>query len=74
MNMQTKQIEKEDASRQSLSNGGLAGPFHVLLVDKNCPSCNAPPADHHIENYDMMWQDGDVVCKCGAYVRGYDAS
>ena len=41
----------------------------------NCPKCDSPPEEHKVENYDIMWQDGDVVCtKCGTKVRNYDAS
>lgn len=40
----------------------------------NCPKCGAPPKDHRVDNYSMMWHDGDVVCnKCNTRVRGYDA-
>ncbi len=40
----------------------------------NCPKCDSPPEKHTVENYDMMWHDGDVVCtECGTKVRNYDA-
>ncbi|MDP2593783.1 MAG: hypothetical protein Q8P36_00365 [bacterium] len=54
--------------------GSDGGVVHLLApASPNCPNCGAPPSEHHVENYDRMWQDGDVVCKCGTRVRGYDA-
>lgn len=39
-----------------------------------CPSCGAHPSKQTIENYDMMWHDGDIYCsECGGFVRFYDA-
>lgn len=65
---------KNDAVAQSGLNVMLAGPCHMLMVKANCPSCGSPPSEHHVENYDPMWRDGDVICKCGTKVRDYDAS
>lgn len=42
--------------------------------NKNCPKCGAGPDKQHIENYDPIWKDGDVVCECGTKVRNWDAS
>lgn len=40
----------------------------------NCPTCDAPPKDQEVRNYDAIWQDGDVYCThCGSYVRHWDA-
>ncbi len=40
----------------------------------NCPKCDSSPDKHKVENYDMIWHDGDVVCtECGTKVRNYDA-
>ena len=37
-----------------------------------CPECGSE--DTAVENHDLMWHDGDVVCQeCRCYVRGYDA-
>jgi len=43
------------------------------IVDRNiCPNCGS--IDCRLENYDMMWHDGDVVCnKCNTRIRTYDA-
>ena len=39
-----------------------------------CPNCGSTPKDHILEDYDMMWHDGNVMCKlCGTKVRNYDA-
>ena len=46
----------------------------LAKASSNCPNCNAGPEKHHVENYDPIWQDGDVVCECGTKVRNYDAS
>jgi len=48
---------------------------HILAENSpDCPNCGAPPSEHTIENYDLMWHDGDVVCtKCNTKVRNYDA-
>ena len=47
----------------------------LAQASPNCPECGAPPEKHKVENYDLMWQDGDVVCTiCGTWVRKYDAS
>lgn len=40
---------------------------------KVCPSCGLDFRHWHVENYDPIWRDGDVVCECGQRVRGYDA-
>ena len=38
----------------------------------SCRQCGS--TDVRVEDYDMMWHDGDIVCNvCGCYVRGYDA-
>ena len=52
----------------------VLGVGHVLAENSpDCPRCDAPPADHHVEDYDPMWQDGKVVCtKCGHFVRNYN--
>lgn len=49
--------------------------LHVLAPNSpNCPGCGAPPSQHEVRNYSLMWHDGDVHCtKCGTYVRPYDA-
>lgn len=37
-----------------------------------CPECNSNNTG--VENYDPMWQDGDIICQdCRTYVRMYDA-
>lgn len=37
-----------------------------------CSECGS--TETVLENYDMMWHDGDIVCaKCDCYVRGWDA-
>lgn len=36
-----------------------------------CSVCGS--RDLHVENYSMMWHDGDVVCHNGHLVRMYDA-
>lgn len=38
-----------------------------------CPSCGKDFRHWHVENYDPIWRDGDVVCECGTRIRGYDA-
>ena len=54
--------------------GSTGGVGHMLAASSpNCPNCGAPPSEHRVENYDPVFQDGDVVCKCGTRVRGYDA-
>ena len=40
---------------------------------KVCPSCGKDFRHWHVENYDPIWRDGDVVCECGQRVRSYDA-
>jgi len=55
----------------------MAGPLYVFAENSpNCPDpeCGAPPSEHHVEDYDIRWQEGKVVCKCGTFVRDYDAS
>jgi hypothetical protein len=38
----------------------------------SCPECLS--TNCHVEDYDITWQDGEVVCSdCGTYIRGYDA-
>lgn len=40
----------------------------------HCPKCDSPPSDHEVRNYNMMWHDGDVICKkCETYIRSWDA-
>lgn len=37
-----------------------------------CKKCGSLKT--HVENYSMMWHDGDVICdNCDSYVRSYDA-
>lgn len=36
-----------------------------------CADCGS--TNVYVENYDMRWQDGDVMCDNGHRVRGYDA-
>jgi len=38
-----------------------------------CPSCGKDHRHWHVENYDPIWRDGDVVCECGQRIRMYDA-
>jgi len=39
-----------------------------------CKKCGAPPSEHELRDYSMLWHDGDVYCrKCGSYVRMWDA-
>lgn len=38
-----------------------------------CPTCGKDWRHWHVEHYDPIWQDGDVVCECGTRIRGYDA-
>lgn len=46
----------------------------IPAVQTDCPNCGAPPSQHQLRNYSMMWHDGDIYCRnCGAYVRMYDA-
>jgi hypothetical protein len=53
------------------SDGDVA---HCLAIaSPNCPECGAPPFEHEVKDYDPAWQDGKVYCKCGAFVRHYDA-
>jgi len=54
----------------------MTEPTHGLAeASPNCPKCDSPPEKHKVENYDPMWQDGDVICtKCETKVRNYDAS
>jgi hypothetical protein len=56
-------------------------PGHILNeainpqhADRRCPQCGSDYTHWHVENYDPIWQMGDVVCQCGARVRTYDAS
>lgn len=38
-----------------------------------CAECESE-GPHEIENYDLMWHDGDVVCQtCDTRVRMFDA-
>ena len=38
----------------------------------SCRNCGS--ADTRIENHDLMWHDGDIICNsCDCYVRGFDA-
>lgn len=47
---------------------------HCLAENSpNCPKCGASPYQQEVKNYNLDWHDGDVYCKCGAYVRMYDA-
>ena len=40
--------------------------------DNTCPECGGTKL--RLENYDMMWHDGDLVCEaCDTYVRMWDA-
>jgi hypothetical protein len=53
-------------------------PGHILAeafsdAPKLCPKCGKDYRHWHVENYDPIWRDGDVVCECGQRVRGYDA-
>lgn len=36
-----------------------------------CATCGSHNV--HVENYSMMWHDGDVFCENGHYVRMWDA-
>jgi hypothetical protein len=57
----------------------MSEPGHILNEgwnEKNrrpCPKCGKDWRHWHVENYDPIWQDGDVVCECGQRIRGYDA-
>lgn len=54
-------------------------PGHLLAEARRdgptpvCPRCGLDFRHWHVENYDEMWRDGDVVCACGQFIRGYDA-
>ena len=40
---------------------------------RDCPHCGSPPEEHRVEDYDMMWGDGVVMCNvCDKMVRLYD--
>lgn len=46
----------------------------VSTAAPNCPRCGAPPSEHEVRDYDMVWHDGNVHCtRCGAYVCMYNA-
>lgn len=58
----------------------MTGTFHMLNealepsnVGRVCPNCGKDHWHWHVENYDEVWRDGDVVCVCGTRVRSYDA-
>lgn len=54
--------------------GADGGVGHILSPNtENCPKCGADPSTFTVKNYDPIWRDGDVMCKCGHRVRGYDA-
>jgi hypothetical protein len=39
-----------------------------------CPACGLATMDHPVENRDLMWGEGDVMCKCcGTKVRDWDS-
>lgn len=38
-----------------------------------CPKCGKDSRHWHVENYNEIWRDGDVVCECGQFIRDYDA-
>jgi hypothetical protein len=59
---------------------GDSGVMHGINRYKACPECGS--TDHLVvENYSMMWHDGDVFClnveahqsKEKVFVRSYDA-
>jgi hypothetical protein len=45
-------------------------PAHATRV---CPTCAKDHRHWHVENYDEIWRQGDVVCECGTRIRAYDA-
>ena len=55
--------------------GETNGIFHALHPNSpNCPKCGSTPDKHRVENHDLSFHDGDVVCTvCGAKVRDFDA-
>jgi len=61
-------------NKEENKKSNLAMMHGLAEASPNCPNCDSPPQEHTVENYDMMWHDGDVVCtKCGTKVRNYDA-
>lgn len=42
------------------------------IIYDTCPECSS--SSTRVENHDMMWGDGDVVCNnCNTYVRDFDS-
>lgn len=55
-----------------MSDIELAAERLARMERNRCPKCGG--TECHVENYDMTWHDGDVVCNaCDTYVRGFDA-
>lgn len=53
---------------------GGRGEIDIVGLDENgnCGRCHS--SNKKVENYSMMWHDGDIVCQdCGGYVRMFDA-
>ncbi len=71
--------KKDDRENEQIAGftpvGATDGVSHALHPNSpSCPNCGAPPGEHEVQNYSMIWHDGNVYCKkCNAYVRAYDA-
>jgi len=56
------------------NNNNIKMGHGLAEASKDCPKCGASPEEHTVQNYDILWGDGDVVCtKCDTKVRNYDA-
>jgi hypothetical protein len=66
---------KDDPRYRDVLFAGADGGVAHILSERTppCPECGALPSTFHVEHYDPIWRDGDVMCPNGHRVRGYDA-
>lgn len=44
----------------------------VFRSNDVCPTCGRV-GETEIFNHSLMWHDGDIYCKCGQFIRHFDA-
>ncbi len=64
-------MAKEKETKTTFVSGMMHG-INTSQIDK-CPKCGSGVEDWEVKNYNIFFNDGDIYCKCGQFIRYYDA-
>lgn len=64
-------MDKQNEGKEQLTMYAFHG-ISTAEISK-CPECGNGAEQWELRNYNEMFRDGDIYCKCGQYIRMYDA-